>query len=141
MNSFLINLLTFALLFIPYGGDKSPNASIYIATSEGLALDWDPNLKITWNDFKAQKKLSQGFAIASTYSDFEYEFIRQNDKNSIRIFVRFYCDKSWKNSWYRYDDDTDHITNGYQQRIWNNKISEELKELEAYAQYHKIIIN
>lgn len=36
-----------------------------------------------------------------------------------------------------YDKQTDHSTNGDEQRRWNRKIERELKELSAYANYHQ----
>lgn len=185
-----------AFSFSP-GGDKSKNASHYINTPDGIVLEWSPAIRIGWDDFKARRKLSPGFGIASTYSDFEYATIREKGVEAIRIQVRFYCDKSWKNAWYtfedvlaheqlhfdinelfarkfhqeivllkqnkkltkskvrdeykrlqeecnsyqdRYDDDTGHSTNGYQQRLWNKKIGEELRNLEAFADYDAIIL-
>lgn len=197
LHAFTHILISILLFFPSPDGNKSDNSGRYIITPEGPAIDWSPHIKLHWDDFQARRKLSPGFGIASTYSDFEYEYSRFEGKVYIKIFVRFYCDKSWRNKWYsmdevlaheqlhfdinelfgrkffegigdlkkqnkfsrsavsklysrlqedcndyqdRYDDDTGHSTNGHQQNLWNNKLIDELKALQKFADYRLILV-
>jgi|GEM_PF-222131 hypothetical protein len=72
------------------------NSSCY-ASSEGPVIEWRSGTKLKYSDFKADKKGSPGFAVATTASAFGYRLTDDGGKISGSVFVVFYCDKSWWN--------------------------------------------
>ncbi len=169
------------------------NSSCHM-TSEGPAIEWQSDVKLKYSDFKANKKGSPGFAVATTASAFGYNLTDDGGKISGNVFVVFYCDKSWWNPDYilnevleheqlhfdicelfgrklyqeiislrnsnrlsihninrvysklenqyskyqdRYDEETDHSTNGQQQRLWNKKVKRQLASMSSYSNYNR----
>ena len=78
------------------------------STSNGLAINWHAHDKLDYSDFKAGKKNSRGFAIATASSNFGYEVDENNNGFSIDIYVHFYCKESWWNPNIRMDDVLSH---------------------------------
>jgi len=70
----------------------------YIKTEYGPAIEWSPSVKLEWNDFKAKEKSTSGFAVATSTCGFGLESETKNGNTSHKIYVRFYCDESWRNS-------------------------------------------
>lgn len=193
MSSFLIeenNNLTNN----PESPDEPKDNSSCHFTSEGPVIEWESDLKLKYSDFKADKKGSPGFAVATTASAFGYRIDDTDGKISGSVFVVFYCNKSWWNRNYlldevleheqlhfdicelygrklyqeiislrnsnrlsikninkvylklekqysnyqdKYDEETDHSTNGQQQRLWNKKIKKQLAAMSGYSNYRK----
>jgi len=70
----------------------------YTQTDYGPAIEWAPDIKLEWADFKAKEKTTAGFAVATSTCGFGLESETLNGNTSHKIFVRFYCDESWRNS-------------------------------------------
>ena len=180
---------TVSSLLVSFNITKNATDSKCQNTPRGWAVAWQENQPLVWDDFQALEKEGGGFAIASASCNFGFDEI----DGDIKLFVRFYCNESWKNTYliesvlhheqlhfdicevygrkfYKlvlalesqnnlsvkrlekefdslqieyeayqtlYDKETDHSTNGEMQRFWNQKISDELAELKAYADYSK----
>ena len=78
------------------------------STSNGLAINWHAHDKLGYSDFKAGKKNSSGFAIATASSNFGYEVEEDANEFAIDIYVQFYCKESWWNPNIRMDDVLSH---------------------------------
>ena len=78
------------------------------STSNGLAIDWHTHEKLNYSDFKADKKNSRGFAIATASSNFGYIVDEKNDEFEIDIYAQFYCKESWWNPRIKMDDVLSH---------------------------------
>lgn len=84
------------------------NNSRYLETKNGLAIEWSPNLKLKWSDFKAQKRVSKGFSVATSTCGFGYDGIVRGDEIVLNVYVHFYCYDSWKNPNYHMNDVLQH---------------------------------
>ncbi len=73
-------------------------------TDKGWAVDWQPDLVLKWADFQAAKKSGDGFALAAASCGFGYNYLEKFGKKEIEVFVRFYCEESWKHPTYQVDD-------------------------------------
>lgn len=78
------------------------------STSNGLAIDWHAHEKLNYSDFKADKKNSRGFAIATASSNFGYIVDEEKDEFEIDIYAQFYCSESWWNPRMKMDDVLSH---------------------------------
>jgi hypothetical protein len=78
------------------------------STSKGLAINWHAHEKLAYADFKADKKNSRGFAIATASSNFGYEIEDNTGEFAIDIYVHFYCKESWWNPRMKMDDVLSH---------------------------------
>lgn len=193
MSSFLIEENNNLTLSTEYTNENKENSSCN-NTSEGPVIEWESDVKLKYSDFKADKKGSPGFAVATTASAFGYRIDDSGGEISGSVFVVFYCNKSWWNRDYllnkvleheqlhfdicelfgrklyqeiialrnsnrltikninkvyskldkqysnyqeRYDEDTDHSTNGEQQSLWNKKVKKQLAAMSRYSNYHK----
>lgn len=90
-----MKVFTFFFLFGLSFLSKSTTESDCIWTTRGYAKPWQANKPLIWDDFKAAEKRSKGFAIASASCNFGYDLV----DGQISLFVRFYCDESWKNDY------------------------------------------
>lgn len=77
-------------------------------SSDGPVIDWDSGVKLKFSDFKADKKGSPGFAVATTSSAFGYRITDDGGEISGSVFVVFYCNKSWWNRDYMLDKVLEH---------------------------------
>ena len=77
-------------------------------TSNGLAINWHAHDKLGYVDFKAKRKNSRGFAIATANSNFGYTIEEDEDVFEIDIYVQFYCKESWWNPRIKMDDVLEH---------------------------------
>lgn len=66
-------------------------------TSKGMAIDWDSDLRLKWSDFQSVRKVGKGFSIAASTCGFGYDGIVQGNEIKLNIYVRFYCEDSWRN--------------------------------------------
>lgn len=109
------------------------------STLNGLAIDWHRHNKLAYSDFKADKKNSRGFAIATANSNFGYVVDENIDRFSIDIYVQFYCKESWWNRNIRMDDVLSHeqlhfdICELYGRKFY--KAILELKEANNFNKY------
>jgi len=77
-------------------------------TKHGPVIDWQPNYKLRFEDFKAGSKGSPGFAVATTSSAFGYSITDRGGEITGSIYVRFYCEESWWNPDFRLDEVLEH---------------------------------
>ena len=105
-----IILFGFSFQNINYGEPLSiyNETSACRSTSNGLAIDWHAHDKLNYSDFKANKKNSRGFAIATASSNFGYIVDTQSDEFDIDIYAQFYCSESWWNPRMKMDDVLSH---------------------------------
>ncbi len=89
--------------------DKTSSYNHYYDSPHGLIIDWNKNVKLKQSDFKAKRKATPGFAVATTASAFGYNLVNDNGNISGSIYVRFYCDSSWWNPDYKNSDILDEI--------------------------------
>ncbi|HEY9114382.1 MAG TPA: hypothetical protein VIN10_06750 [Bacteroidales bacterium] len=87
-------LLLTGILFLSF----SLKNERYTQTDYGPAIEWAPSVKLEWSDFKAKEKTTPGFAVATSTCGFGLESVTIDGKTAHKIFVRFYCDESWRNS-------------------------------------------
>lgn len=80
--------------------NKSPKEDI---------ISWNKWKKLKQSDFKATNKSVNGFAVATTASAFGFQITDRNGEISGSIYVQFYCDSSWWNPDYKYDDNRHEI--------------------------------
>jgi len=80
----------------------------YLFTKDGPVIEWSPDVKLKWSDFKARNKVTKGFSVATSTCGFGYEGEVKGDNISINVFVRFYCNNSWKNPGYHMNDVLEH---------------------------------
>jgi hypothetical protein len=111
---FILSLFAFRL------GDEKPVKTIGLLqkadgyqspchqTNQGQVIDWQPNYKLRFEDFKAGSKGSPGFAVATTSSAFGYSITDRGGEVSGSIYVRFYCEESWWNPDFRLDEVLEH---------------------------------
>ena len=69
-------------------------------TKYGAAIEWTPDYKLEWSDFKASGKVSKGFSVAASTCGFGYDGIVRHHEMIVNVYVRFYCRESWKNPGY-----------------------------------------
>lgn len=111
----------FIAIFILFGFDYHNSNNIWLtnnnndnetsacrSTSNGLAIDWHTHEKLNYSDFKADKKNSRGFAIATASSNFGYIVDEEKDEFEIDIYAQFYCSESWWNPRMKMDDVLSH---------------------------------
>lgn len=91
-------LIPVLLLFSSFSQPLKPGCN---STSDGPAINWAPELKLTWTDFKARKNPSIGFAVAASTCGFGYEGIINGNEVTVDVYVRFYCNESWYHKDYR----------------------------------------
>ena len=84
------------------------NDSRYLETKNGLAIEWSPDLKLKWSDFKAKNRVSKGFSVATSTCGFGYDGIVRGDEIVLNVYVHFYCYDSWKNPNYHMNDVLQH---------------------------------
>ncbi len=77
-------------------------------TPQGAAIDWTPGTRLKWSDFRAPEKRSPGFAVATSTCGFGYEAMQTGDRLKVNVYVRFYCDESWRNPAMRLKDVLQH---------------------------------
>lgn len=58
-------------------------------------INWNESRKLTWADFKANKKKSNGSAVATTSTAFGYSITDSAGIISGSIYVHFFCNDSW----------------------------------------------
>jgi hypothetical protein len=84
------------------------NNSRYLETKNGLAIEWSPDVKLKWSDFKSKRRVSKGFSVATSTCGFGYEGTIRGDEIFLDIYVHFYCYDSWKNPDYHMNDVLQH---------------------------------
>jgi len=65
---------------------------------EESIINWQSQMKLKREDFKAETRTSNSSKVATTSSGFGYSITDNGGDISGSIFVRFYCNKSWWNS-------------------------------------------
>lgn len=73
------------------------SCSLSQITPDELIINWQANLKLKREDFKAITKNNSRSSVATTSSGFGYNITDNGGKISGSIFVRFYCSRSWWN--------------------------------------------
>jgi hypothetical protein len=86
------------LLFVLCASFKPGEGVNNIPGNSELAICWDEQRKLDWNDFKAPRKPSGKIAAAISTCGFGFEAKEENHRLvSLEVFVKFYPEKSWKN--------------------------------------------
>ena len=75
-----------------------------ISTPDGPAINWVPDLKLSWTDFQARQNPGVGFAVAASTCGFGYDGLISGDKIIVNVYVRFYCSESWYHKSYRFSE-------------------------------------
>jgi hypothetical protein len=83
------------ILWDENGGEFSPT---------GPVINWQPDARLRWSDFKAKHKTSKGFAVATSTCGFGYEGIIKGDDLFVNVYVRFYCNESWFHKDYKLNE-------------------------------------
>lgn len=94
LKSVIILPLFITLLNFGFSGEDIDRCH---PTKDGPAIDWSPNMKLTWTDFKSTNKINKGFSVALSTCGFGYDGLIQGNEISVNIYVRFYCNDSWRN--------------------------------------------
>jgi len=77
-------------------------------SSEPL-VEWNPERKLVWSDFRATRKPPGKVPAALSTCGFGFEATEENHRVvSVEIHVTFYQDKSWKNPQHQTDDVLSH---------------------------------
>ena len=66
-------------------------------TDGGPAIEWTPEIKLVWSDFRSTGKVNRGFSIAASTCGFGYDGLVQGNEIKVNVYVRFYCNESWRN--------------------------------------------
>jgi len=86
------------LLLIIFAAFKPGEGLNKIPVNSELAICWDEQRKLDWNDFKAPRKPSGKIAAAISTCGFGFEAKEENHQLVLlEVFVKFYPEKSWKN--------------------------------------------
>lgn len=72
------------------------------------SIDWSPDVRLKWSDFKAASKPTRGFAVAASTCGFGYDGLISDDKILINVYVRFYKKESWHDQRYNLPDVLEH---------------------------------
>ncbi|MEJ2593992.1 MAG: DUF922 domain-containing protein [bacterium] len=84
------------LIFVLHVNSLFGQAGRCNETSRGTAIDWTPEIKLRWSDFRADKKGNVAFSVASSSCGFGYNGYVRGEEIRVSVFVRFYCEESWK---------------------------------------------
>ena len=106
----MIKHLLIILVFLSISSFQHPdkNQAEYRTTDAEMIIDWDPDVRLKWSDFKAKEKTTPGFAIAASTCGFGYEGTQRGREISVRIYVRFYKRESWYNDRYELKEVLEH---------------------------------
>ena len=85
-------ILLGALVFLSF----SIKNERYTQTEFGPAIEWNPEIQLEWGDFKAKENTVSNTAVATSSCGFVLESEAYNGQTSHRIYVRFYCNESWR---------------------------------------------
>lgn len=105
----LINY-SFLILMLFYSGGDFPEKekTNCTKTKNGPAISWSPDTKLEWSDFKSRKKVTSGFSVAASTCGFGFDGMIRGHEILVNVYVRFYCNDSWKNPNYTMDDVLQH---------------------------------
>lgn len=78
------------------------------STPNGPVIEWEPDVKLTWSNFKSKNNPSKGFAVAASTCGFGYDGIINGNEMKLNIYVRFYCNESWYHKDYLLQEVLDH---------------------------------
>jgi hypothetical protein len=95
-------------LLLTFGTPDPPSSSRCSDTDRGPAIDWSPGVKLEWSDFRSRRRSSKDFSIAASTCGFGYDGIMRGNKIEVNVFVRFYCEESWRDPKYDRQDVLDH---------------------------------
>lgn len=95
-------------LLFPSNNIVGKSYSGYAQTSEGPVIEWSPQTKLNWSDFKSRKNPSKGFAVAASTCGFGYDGIITGEEIKLNVYVRFYCNESWYHKNYRIPEVLNH---------------------------------
>lgn len=101
-----VNIVILCSIFLLLG-NSGYSAVLPVGDGDGSnkeTIDWSPDIKLKWSDFKASKKPMRGFAVAASTCGFGYEGMISKYKVSIKVYVRFYRNESWHNEQFDYPD-------------------------------------
>ena len=84
-------------IFLSDSGFTGEEPSRCRHTDGGPAIEWTPEIKLAWTDFKSTNKVSRGFSIAASTCGFGYDGLVQGNEIKVNVYVRFYCKESWRN--------------------------------------------
>ena len=102
-----MTILNYILVFLLSASGYSSgfaDESKCVSRPEGPAIDWSPEFRLAWSDFRAEQSRGRGNAVAASTCGFGYEGIVQGDQIRVNVYVRFYCEESWHNNNYRLDE-------------------------------------
>jgi hypothetical protein len=81
-----------------------PNRIPRISSGDDSIIEWSPEVKLKWSDFRGDKKPGRDFAVASSTCGFGYDGIMAGNVTRINVFVRFYRYESWHDKNYDLPD-------------------------------------
>ena len=93
-----------SVLYLSTVGFSPIETTNYKNTPNGPVIEWAPDVKLSWPDFKSKKKVTSGFSIAASTCGFGFDGMIRGDEIVVNVYVRFYCNDSWKNPDYAMDD-------------------------------------
>lgn len=86
--------------FVIFAAFSVADVNRFQQTPEGLVINWHEDTRLNWSDFRALRKPGKGFAVASSACGFGYEGMIRGDEVLVNVYVRFYCDESWRHQGY-----------------------------------------
>jgi hypothetical protein len=142
-NSFLIFMLKKLSLFFlafTFFGFTNPDerTARYLETKNGLAIEWSPDVKLKWSDFKAKNRVSKSFSVATSTCGFGYDGIVRGDEIILNVYVHFYCYESWKNPDYHMNDVLQHEQLHFDIcELYGRKFYKEIQRLKTKNQFNE----
>lgn len=95
-------------IFLSHFGFVGEEPSRCQQTNGGPAIEWSPEIKLVWADFKSINKVNKSFSIAASTCGFGYDGLVSGNKIEVNIYVRFYCEDSWRNPDFDMEDVLEH---------------------------------
>lgn len=116
-----------------YGGEISGSVFVVFYCDKSW---WNPDFML--NEVLEHEQLH--FDICELFGRKLYQEIlklRSTNRLSIHNINKAYSklDKQYSSYQDKYDQETDHSTNGHQQRIWNKKVKRQLAAMSSYSNY------
>jgi hypothetical protein len=92
-------LLAFTFQLIP-----ANNAISGVSSGDDSVIEWSPEVRLKWSDFRGDRKPGRDFAVASSTCGFGYDGVMAGNEARINVFVRFYRYESWHDQKYELPD-------------------------------------
>lgn len=132
-----LSILILVFSFFSFTNPNDKNAR-YLETKNGLAIEWSPDVKLKWIDFKAKNRVSKSFSVATSTCGFGYDGTVRGKEITLNIYVHFYCYDSWKNPDYHMNDVLQHEQLHFDIcELYGRKFHKEIVSLKEKNQFNE----